>query len=69
MEMDDPDGADVEQRRNSRSRARPQDGHEAANGDYYQDGAPSPGVYRRYSLNRSTSSVFEDVEMAQEEVR
>lgn len=69
MEMDDPEGADAAQRRtSSSSRARTQGGHEAANGEGYQSGAPSPSLYRRYSLNRSTSSVFEDVEMAQDEV-
>lgn len=69
MDLDDPEGADAAQRRASSSRARMQNGHEAANGDGYQSGAPSPTVYRRYSLARSTSSVFEDVEMAQDEVR
>lgn len=68
MEMDDPERPDGVQRRISSSRARMQDGHEAANGDGYQSGAPSPSMYRRYSLNRSSSSVFEDVEMAQDEV-
>lgn len=42
-------------------------GHEAG-GDGYQSGAASPGLYRRFSMNRSSSSIFEDVEMAQDEV-
>lgn len=37
-------------------------------GDGYQSGAASPGFYRRHSMNRSSSSIFEDVEMAQDEV-
>lgn len=70
MVMDNSDGADGSQRRvSSSSRADVANGHEAANGDGYQSDAPSGTVYRRYSLARSTSSVFEDVEMAQDEVR
>lgn len=69
MDMDDPEGADAAQRRRNRSSTRMQNGYDVANGDEHQSDAPSPSVYRRFSLNRSTSSVFEDVEMAQEEVR
>lgn len=45
-------------------------GHEPANGDAdgYLSGESSPGLYRRPSMARSTSSVFGDVEMAQDEV-
>lgn len=67
--MDDPERADAAQRRSTSSTVRTQNGLEVAPGDGYQSEAPSPSVYRRYSLNRSTSSVFEDVEMAQDEVR
>lgn len=38
-------------------------------GDSHQSRAVSLGIHRGYSLARSTSSFFEDVEMAQDEVR
>lgn len=45
-------------------------GHEPidGDGDGYYSGATSPGPYRRPSMARSSSSVFGDVEMAQDEV-
>lgn len=43
-------------------------GREADGGDGYYSEANSPGLYRRPSMARSSSSVFGDVEMAQDEV-
>lgn len=72
--MDDPDGPGADQRRargsRSASRDRMGNGHEAevVASDGYQSDAYSTGPYRRYSMARSNSSVFENVEMAQDQV-
>lgn len=69
--MDDPDEPGADQSR-STSRDRMGNGHEvefeAEAGDGYQGDAHSTGPYRRYSIARSNSSFYEDVEMAQDQV-
>lgn len=65
--MDDPGGDVPTDTSRSASRTRRMgNGHDASDG--YHSPAPSDGPYRRYSINRSSSSIFEDVEMAQDEV-
>ncbi|PSS02441.1 hypothetical protein BD289DRAFT_359689 [Coniella lustricola] len=72
--MADPRSGGLDRRHSARnstqsretSRARYDDANETGQGR--DSSVASSGIYRRYSLNRSTSSIFEDVEMAQDEL-